>query len=158
MPELPLDYDRLFKELITLLFIEFLELFAPQIASAIDWDSIEFLDKELLSDLVLGDENEIDILVKVKIAEKEVFVLIHIEFQSKPQRRFAERRFDYFTRIRAKFSLRVYPIALFSFDAPLRQEPDTDDETTCGMAVVRFQSITRRQAKRRQKDLGLETR
>ena len=62
MPELPIDHDTLFKELITTLFFEFLEFFAPQIAAAIDRNSAEFLDKEMLSDLVLGDENEVDIL------------------------------------------------------------------------------------------------
>jgi len=139
MPELPIDHDTLFKELITTLFFEFLEFFAPQIAAAIDRNSAEFLDKEMLSDLVLGDENEVDILVKVKIAGQESFVLIHIENQSSSRSNFRARMFDYFTRIRAKFSLPVYPIALFSFDKPLREEPNTYTETTFGLQVLRFE-------------------
>jgi len=65
--EAKIDHDRLFKNLITLLFIEFLELFAPEIAAAIDRDSIEFIDKEVFSDLLPGPENRADILVRVKI-------------------------------------------------------------------------------------------
>ncbi len=139
MPELPIDHDTLFKELITMLFFDFLEFFTPQIAAEIDRNSTEFLDKELLSDLVLGDENEVDILVKVKIAGEASFVLIHIENQSSSRSNFSARMFDYFTRIRAKFSLPVYPIALFSFDKPLREEPNTYVETTFGLQVVRFE-------------------
>lgn len=33
--------------------------------------------------------------------------------------------FHYFTRLHEKYSLPIYPIALFSYDTPQRQEPDT---------------------------------
>jgi hypothetical protein len=38
-----IDHDRLFKELITTFFIEFLDLFLPEVAIDIDRNSIEFL-------------------------------------------------------------------------------------------------------------------
>ena len=134
-----IDHDRLFKELITNLFIEFLELFAPQIASAIDRDSIEFIDKEVFSDLVLGDENIGDILVKVRIAGKEQFILIHIENQSAAEANFTERMFEYFYLFRAKFRLPIYPIAVFSFEEPFRVEPNVYAETTFGLHVIRYE-------------------
>ncbi|MBC7529165.1 MAG: DUF4351 domain-containing protein [Chthonomonadaceae bacterium] len=138
MPELPIDHDRLFKELITTFFFEFLLLFAPQIAAAIDRDSIEFIDKEVFSNLVPGQENIVDILVKVKIFGEEQFILIHIENQSFSEAEFNRRMFDYFVILRAKFGLRVYPFAVFSFGKPLRREPDTYSEVTFEKEIVRF--------------------
>ncbi len=38
-----IDHDRLFKELISTFFIEFLELFLSQVTSQINYDSVEFL-------------------------------------------------------------------------------------------------------------------
>jgi len=133
------DHDRLFKELITLLFIEFLELFAPQIAALIDPDSIEFVDKEIFSEFIKSQEYEVDILVKCKIAGEQRFVLIHIENQAKKQGGFGGRMFDYFVVVRAKFGLRIYPIALFSYDAPKKAEQEVYTETEFGMDVVRYQ-------------------
>ncbi|WP_242051319.1 hypothetical protein [Nostoc spongiaeforme] len=40
------EHDRLFKELLSTFFIEFLELFLPQLASTIDPNSIRFLPQE----------------------------------------------------------------------------------------------------------------
>ncbi len=133
------DHDRLFKELITLLFIEFLQLFAPHVAALIDPDSIEFVDKEIFAPFLQSQEYEVDILVKCRIAGEERFVLIHIENQAKKQGGFGGRMFDYFVVVRAKFGLRIYPIALFSYDAPKKAEAETYTETEFGMDVVRYQ-------------------
>jgi len=46
--------------------------------------------------------------------------------------------FDYFVILRAKFGLRVYPFAVFSFGKPLRPEPDTYSEVTFEKEIVRF--------------------
>ena len=134
-----IDHDRLFKNLITLLLVEFLELFAPQIAAAIDRDSIEFIDKEVFSELMPGKENQADVLVKVKIADEAGFVLIHTENQSKPEADFPARMFDYFKKFDTKFSLPIYPIAIFSFDAPKRAEPFVYSRVVFGLEVIRYQ-------------------
>lgn len=46
-----IDHDRLFKELLTTFFVEFLELFLPQVAKVIDRDSVSFLPQEYFADL-----------------------------------------------------------------------------------------------------------
>ena len=132
----------MFKELITLLFIEFLQLFAPHIAALVDPDSIEFVDKEMFAPFLQSQEYEVDILVKCKIAGEERFVLIHIENQAKKQGGFGGRMFNYFVVVRAKFELRIYPIALFSYDTPRKAEQETYIETEFGMDVVRYQFQT----------------
>jgi hypothetical protein len=53
-----IDHDRLFKELISTFFIEFLELFFPQVLAYTDTSSIEFLDKEIFTDVTEGEEYE----------------------------------------------------------------------------------------------------
>jgi hypothetical protein len=43
-----MDHDRLFKQLLTTFFAEFVELFLPEISGYLDRDSIHFLDKKFL--------------------------------------------------------------------------------------------------------------
>lgn len=53
-----LDHDQLFKKLIKTFFVEFLELFAPELASYIDPSSLEFLPQEYFTDLQSGEQTE----------------------------------------------------------------------------------------------------
>ena len=50
-----IDHDRLFKELLTTFFVEFLELFFPEVAAYLEPDSLEFLDKEVFTDVTSGE-------------------------------------------------------------------------------------------------------
>ncbi len=77
-----IDHDRLFQELISTFFIEFLELFLPRVARDIDRDSIQFLPQEVFTDVTSGDKKEIDLLVKVKYQQQDAYFLIHIENQA----------------------------------------------------------------------------
>jgi predicted transposase YdaD len=120
-----IDHDRLFKELLTTFFLEFVELFAPDMRRYLEPESITFLDKELFLDLTSGERREVDLIVRAQFRGKATFFLIHVENQSHAQADFGQRMFRYFTRLHEKFSLPVYPIALFSYDSPQRQEPDT---------------------------------
>ena len=45
------NHDRLFKELLTLFFSDFIELFLPDLASYLDKSSLVFLDKEIFTDV-----------------------------------------------------------------------------------------------------------
>lgn len=118
-----IDHDRLFKELLTTFFVEFLELFFPRLASLVDRDSISFLDKEVFTSLFDGKEYEADIVARVRFAGEEAFFLIHVETQSTPQPEFGRRLFRYFTAFLEKYNLPIYPIVVFSYDRPLRSEP-----------------------------------
>jgi len=119
-----MDHDRLFKELLRTFFIEFIELFLPKVAAFIERDSLEFLDKEVFTDVTAGDRHEVDLLAKVRFRGRPAFFLIHVETQSRPHADFAARMFRYFARLTEKHGLPVYPIVLFSHDAPRRPEPD----------------------------------
>lgn len=56
------DHDRLFKELISTFFLEFLELFFPAVLNYLDRNSITFLDKEIFTDVTEGDRHESDLM------------------------------------------------------------------------------------------------
>lgn len=74
-----IDHDRLFKELLSTFFIDFIELFIPEIASTIAPNSIVFLQQEYFADLVEGEEKVIDLLVEVKRAGRDATFLVHVE-------------------------------------------------------------------------------
>lgn len=133
-----IDHDRLFKELISTFFIEFLELFLPLVARDIDRNSIQFLPQEVFTDVTSGDKKEIDLLVKVKYRQQDAYFLIHIENQAYSQQEFAKRMFKYFARLYEKYDLPIYPVVIFSFDEPKRLEPKNHSVTFPGLNVLDF--------------------
>ncbi len=90
------DHDRLFKELVSTFFVEFLDLFFPQIASAIEPESVVFLPQEYFADLTTGETKIIDLLSQVRLAGQSASFLIHLEAQAASQSDFARRMFFYF--------------------------------------------------------------
>lgn len=108
------DHDRLFKELLSTFFLEFLQLFLPEVASSIEPESIRFLPQEYFADLTTGEDKVIDLLVEVQQAGAAVGFLVHVEAQSYVEQDFARRMFFYFARLYQKYLQRVYPIVVFS--------------------------------------------
>ncbi len=45
-----MGHDHLFKEMLTTFFVEFIELFLPQVAEYLDRESVQFLDQERKTD------------------------------------------------------------------------------------------------------------
>lgn len=62
-----IDHDRLFKELLTEFFIEFIELFSPEVVAYLEPDSIKFQDKEIFTDVTVGEKYEADLLAGLKL-------------------------------------------------------------------------------------------
>ena len=117
-----IDHDRLFKELLSTFFVEFLELFFPEVIAYLEPSSLEPLDKEIFTDVTAGERYEADVIVKARFTGKESFFLIHVENQASPQSEFGQRMFSYFARLSEKFAIPVYPVVIFSYDAPRRPE------------------------------------
>jgi Domain of unknown function (DUF4351)/Putative transposase, YhgA-like len=112
------SHDQSFKELISTFFLEFLELFVPEIAGMIDPTSIKFLQQEYFTDLVEGETKIVDLLAEVKLAGEDATFLVHIEPQSTSKSMFPQRMFFYFSTLHQKHLKRIYPIAIFSYDRP----------------------------------------
>ena len=134
-----MEHDRLFKELLRTFFTEFISAFVPNVEEFLDPSSIEFLDKEVFTDLTAGQRHEVDLLAKVRFKGKETFFLIHVENQASAQEDFAGRMFRYFARLHEKFALPVYPIALLSYESPRRAEPSRYEISFPGLKVLSFE-------------------
>ena len=134
-----IDHDRLFKELISTFFVEFLDLFLPQVASQIDRDSIQFLPQDVFTDVTSGEKKEIDLLAQVRYQQQETYFLIHVENQSYTESEFAKRMFKYFARLHEKYDLPIYPVVIFSFDEPKRAESQNYHVTFGDLKVLEFQ-------------------
>jgi hypothetical protein len=96
------------------------------------------LDKEVFTDVTAGEQYEADLVAKVRFRSQEAFFLIHVENQAKAQSDFSKRMFCYFARLYEKFALPVYPIALFSYDAPQRPEPNFHQVSFPDFEVLKF--------------------
>ena len=69
-----MDHDRYFKELISNFFLEFVDLFLPDMSAYLDRDfAIVQMDKEIFTDIKLGDRHEVDLLMKVKFRGDQAF-------------------------------------------------------------------------------------
>jgi hypothetical protein len=132
-----IDHDRLFKELITIFFVEFVEGFLPELASYLERDSFEFLDKELFTGLSPGERREPDLVIRARFRGQAVSFVIHLEHQAQTQPAFARRMFWYFAHLDQKLQMPIYPIALFSHDG-MRREPDFYQVRFPDWDVLRF--------------------
>ena len=84
-----IDHDRLFKEIISSFFLEFLELFLPDVCSYIEPESIVFLDKEIFTDITAGERHEADLVIRARFKGQDSFFLIHVESQAHHQENLA---------------------------------------------------------------------
>lgn len=137
-PVLVLDHDRFFKELLTTFFVEFLELFFPQLAGPLERDSLEFLKQEVFANLLEGDAYRADIVVKARFKGVAAYFIIHVEHQSTAPRDFPRRFFRYFSLLSEEYGCPVYPIVVYSHDKPLKAEPSVYRVTFPDGEVLRF--------------------
>ncbi len=115
-----INHDQLFKELITTFFVEFLELFFPAVLEYLDTDSIQFIDKELFTDIARGEKNILDLVALAKFQSQDYSFLIHVENQASNAPEFNRRMFRYFCSLFLKYDHPIYPIVIFSYDRPQR--------------------------------------
>ncbi len=119
-----IDHDRLFKELISTFFFEFVDLFLPEVSTYLEPGSWELLDKELFTDVTAGQRYEADLVVKARFRDQDSYFLIHTEHQGRSESQFGQRMFSYFAHLHEKYGLPVYPVVIFSHNSPKRSEPD----------------------------------
>jgi hypothetical protein len=134
-----IDHDRLFKELLKTFFLDFLDLFAPEMAALIDAESVEFLDKEVFADAVTGDRYEADLVVKVRLRGETAYVIFHIEHQAQHEADFVERMFWYFALFHHRHRTPVYPIAILSYATPRAEQPNVHRVAFPNREVLRFE-------------------
>jgi hypothetical protein len=132
------DHDRLFKELLTTFFAEFLDLFFPKLAKTLDRASIEFLTQEHFTNILEGEAYRVDIVAKARFKDSAAFFLIHVEHQSTAPASFPLRFFRYYSAIFEKHGLPIYPIVIYSHDAPAKAQPNVYRVDFADGEVLRF--------------------
>jgi hypothetical protein len=127
---IPIDHDQLFKSLLETFFVDFVELFAPDLITYLELPELVFEPQQYFTDIIDGDRKAIDILVKVPVKPSETndsptihTILVHVENQASSRANFTQRMFFYFAELHRKYRLPIYPIAVFTFDEPQRPEP-----------------------------------
>lgn len=133
-----IDHDRLFKELLTTFFPEFVDLFLPDVAAYLKPDELRNLNSEIFTDVTSGERYEADLVVQAQFRGQESFFIIHLEHQARTDAEFNKRMFRYFARLHEKHALPVYPIVIFSHDSPRRPEPDCYRVEFPGWKVLEF--------------------
>jgi hypothetical protein len=144
-----IDHDQLFKQLLTTFFLEFLELFVPELFVVIDPHSLEILPQEYFTEINAGERRAMDIIVRIDLlgrpnapASSKVSVVINCEHQSSSETDFHRRMFFYFAQLHREYLQIVYPIALFSFDQPFRAEQSRYQVKAPGLQILDFNFLT----------------
>jgi hypothetical protein len=109
-----MGHDQRFKEFLRTFFQDFLKLFYPDVEARLDFDGIEFPETETFIDFPDGRRREADVVAKLKTFDgSPELVLIHVEIQSRPERDFEARMFEYYALLWSRYKLPVFPIVLY---------------------------------------------
>ena len=119
----PVEHDHLFKEVLRVCFVDFLELFLPEVVRYLDVKSVEFIEQESFGEITANERRAVDLLVKARFRGQPTYFLIHTEVQAGKRGWSPKRMFYYFAVQSYKHDLPVYPIALLSWDSPRAAEP-----------------------------------
>ena len=117
-----MNHDALFKMLLRNRSIlrAFFEQFLSAAARFIDFDRMEYVDKERVT--IEGKRRTGDLLVKTVFRGRATGFLIHLEHQAQRAADLPWRMLEYFVLDRRDYRLPVYPIAVLSYP-----EPDSRD-------------------------------
>jgi hypothetical protein len=109
-------YDRLWKGITTDHFKDFLAMFLPKLYRKVDFSKpFVFLEKELRAVVVGKTLTIADKLVKVALKDgTEKWVFVHIEFENSHSPVIKDRMFEYYCRIRAKYSKDIVALVVYT--------------------------------------------
>jgi len=109
-----MGHDQLFKTILEGLLRDFLELFFPEAAARLDFETLRFVGKEFFANVPEGEVREADVVARLETRDgKPELVLVHVEVQAEPKSDFPRRMFEYYALLRLQYGLPVFPIALY---------------------------------------------
>jgi len=126
-------FDIRHKETLTLFLKEYFELFFPDLAKIIRFETAKFLDKELIALFGKPEKGKKDqhritdalILVQIVLNSEIKWILIHWEQESKKKKNFEERMFHYFCGIYFRYRKQIFPVAMFTDPAKWKEPPES---------------------------------
>ena len=134
-----MNHDQLWKELLRAFLRELLELFYPAQAARLDFSTVEFLDKEVWTDVPTGLLRQPDAIARVQTHEGQSEVLlIHSEVQTRRQKNFGDRMVEYFMLLRLRFQLPVFPVVIYLQRGSGGLGVENYQESVLGMPVLSF--------------------
>jgi hypothetical protein len=111
--------DQLFKAILEGLLPDFLELFFPEVAERLDFETLRFLGKEVFANVPDGRVREADVVARLETRDgNPEIVLVHVEVQGRPDSDFLRRMFEYYAVLRIHYRLPVLPIAMYLRGGP----------------------------------------
>jgi hypothetical protein len=112
--------DQLFKTILEAMLRDFLELFFPDEAARLDFDTLRFLGKEVFANVPEGEVREADVVARLETLDGQPeLVLVHVEVQAEHRSEFARRIFEYYAVLRLHYRVPVFPIVLYLRGGPL---------------------------------------
>ena len=135
-----MNHDQLFKEILQRFFHEFMLLFFPEQAKAIDFRRVRFHSLEVFTEYLKGDEKRLDVAVEAPLKSGEAqWVWIHIESELRRRKTQPLRSFRYFAALRLRREEPILPIVVY-LRGPRREiRTETYREETLGLPVLDFQ-------------------
>jgi len=106
-------HDQTFKQLLETFFYDFLRLFLPDVALAIDPGSIEFVPPEAFTDIPAGEQRTADLAARAyTVAGEPEVILLHTEVEMRRGPEFGDRMWEYNVLFQLREKLPVLSIAL----------------------------------------------
>jgi len=138
-----MNHDAMFKSLLKTgrILRDFFEVFLPKVYAFVDFDHIEFVDKERFT--IEGKRRTGDLLIKTRFRGEEAAFLIHLEHEAQARPNLARRMLEYFLLDWRDFNLPVYPIIVLSHPtrnpqvrSPLRLQIRDEEILSFRFAVI----------------------
>jgi predicted transposase YdaD len=108
-----MGHDQTFKEFLREFLREFLQLFFPEVEAQLDFSELRFLDSEAFTSFPKGSSRAADLVAEVKTRDGAREILVHVEVQARWRSSFAKRMFEYYSLLRAKYDVSVFPIVVY---------------------------------------------
>lgn len=118
-----MNHDALFEMLLRSRSIlqAFFDQFLPEAARFIDFDRLEYFDKERVT--FEGKKRTGDLLVKTRFRGEAAAFLIHLEHKAQWLPDLPWRMLEYFALDLRDYRLPAYPVAVLSYPKPNAQNP-----------------------------------
>jgi hypothetical protein len=111
--------DQLFKAILEALLRDFLELFFPDEAARLDFDTLRFLGKEVFANVPEGEVRQADVVARLETLDGQPeLILVQVEVQAEHRSDFPLRMFEYYAVLRLHYRLPVLPIVLYLRGGP----------------------------------------
>lgn len=116
-----MGHDQLFKTLLRRFFGDLARIVLPEaIVRRLRLETARFLDRELYTDLVGGEESRLDLVAQVQTTGGESeLVVVHVEVEARARKAMGRRMWRYAMQLRLRHRKPVVPIVLYLRGGPV---------------------------------------